>query len=232
MLPPLFGRRLALLSTRPRPHSVGYLFVAYRDTMVLRISQTATHSVSPPPESPSMSHLPLPAITERSALAEQCEVLCPATQPTSGIDSPPRGNPVSAPTSRRSSRRGSRHNATLITPQHRTRKAVIYLRQSTPHQVVNHQASLRLQDALHERARQWGWPDAALDIIDDDLGLTAASAAHREGFNTLVAQGPLEPVGLLLSSDVTRLSRTGSDWYPLLALCGYTGCLMAESDGL
>jgi len=102
---PLFGRRFALLSTRPRPHSVGYLFVAYRDTMVLRIAQTATNIVSPPPESTSMSQLTLHAITERISLAEQCEVLCPATQPHSGIDSPPRGKPVSAPTSRRSSRR-------------------------------------------------------------------------------------------------------------------------------
>jgi DNA invertase Pin-like site-specific DNA recombinase len=124
------------------------------------------------------------------------------------------------------------HNATLITPQHLTRKAVIYIRQSTPHQVVSHQESLRLQYALHERARQLGWPDAAIDIIDDDLGLTAASAVHREGFHTLVAQVTLEQVGLILSSDVTRLSRNCSDWYPLWDLCGYTGCLIADSDGI
>src|SRR5437870_1209088 len=124
------------------------------------------------------------------------------------------------------------HNSTLITPQHLTRKAVIYIRQSTPHQVLNHQESLRLQYALHERARQLGWPDAAIDIIDDDLGLTAASAAHREGFNTLVAQVTLEQVGLILSYDVTRLSRNCSDWYPLLDLCGYKGCLIADSDGI
>src|SRR6266851_6577409 len=102
---PLFGRRFALVSTRPRPHSVGYLFVAYRDTMVLRMPQTATHGVSPPPESAPMSQLTSHAITERISLAEPCEVLCPATQRNSGIDSPPRGKPVSAPTSRRSSRR-------------------------------------------------------------------------------------------------------------------------------
>jgi hypothetical protein len=102
---PLFGRRFALLSTRPRPHSVGYLFVGYRDTMVLRISQTATHVVSPPPESTSMSTRTLHAITELMSLAEPCEVRCPATQPKSGIDSPLRGKPVSALTSRRSSRR-------------------------------------------------------------------------------------------------------------------------------
>jgi hypothetical protein len=102
---PLFGRRFALLSTRPRLHSVGYIFVAYRDTMVLRLPQAATNLVSPPPESESMTKLTSHAITELMSLAEQCEVLCPATQPNSGIDSPPRGKPVSAPTSRRSFRR-------------------------------------------------------------------------------------------------------------------------------
>jgi len=57
------------------------------------------------------------------------------------------------------------YSSDLITPQHLARKAVIYIRQSTPHQVVSHQESLRLQYALHERARQLGWPDAAIDII-------------------------------------------------------------------
>src|SRR6266700_3462407 len=124
------------------------------------------------------------------------------------------------------------HNSDLITPQRLTRRAVIDVRQSTPHQVVSHQESLRLQYALHERARQLGWPAAAIDIMDDDLGLTAASAAHREGFNALVAQVTLEQVGLILSDDVTRLSRNCSDWYPLLDLCGYKGCLIADSDGV
>ena len=102
---PLYGRRFALLSTRPRPHSVGYLFVAYRDTMGLRIPQTATSLVMPPPESQPPTKLTSHAITELIACAEQCEGLCPATQPHSGTASPLRGNPVSAPTSRRSSRR-------------------------------------------------------------------------------------------------------------------------------
>ena len=124
------------------------------------------------------------------------------------------------------------YNSDLITPQHLARKAVIYIRQSTPHQVVSHQESLRLQYALGERARQLGWPDEAIDIIDDDLGLTAATAHHRAGFNTLVAQVTLEQVGLILSYDVTRLSRNCSDWYPLLDLCGYKGCLIADGDGI
>jgi hypothetical protein len=101
---PLYGRRFALLSTRPRPHSVGYVFVAYRDTMVLRIPQAVTSLVMPPEPQP-LTKLTSHAITELISCAEQCEVLCPATQPNSGPDSPPRGKPVSAPTSRRSFRR-------------------------------------------------------------------------------------------------------------------------------
>src|SRR3989442_2633774 len=124
------------------------------------------------------------------------------------------------------------YSSDLITPQHLARKAIIYIRQSTPHQVLTHQEALRLQYALQERARQLGWPDEAIDIIDGDLGLTAASAAHREGFNTLVAQVTLEQVGLILSYDVTRLSRNCSDWYPLLDLCGYKRCLIADGDGI
>src|SRR5881296_706576 len=112
-------------------------------------------------------------------------------------------------------------NAALIAPPHLARKAVIDIRQSTPPQVVSPQESLRLQDALGARAHHLGWPAAAIDIIDDALGLTAATAHHRAGFHTLVAQVTLEQVGLILSSDVTRLSPNCSDWYPLLDLCGY-----------
>src|SRR5713101_2868490 len=102
---PLFGRRFALLSTRPRPHSVGYIFVVYRNTMVLRLPHAATSLVAAPPESESRTKLTSHAITELISFAEQCEVLCPATKHNSGPDSPPRGKRVSAPTSRHSSRR-------------------------------------------------------------------------------------------------------------------------------
>jgi hypothetical protein len=102
---PLFGRRFALLSTRPRPHSVGYIFVAYRATMVLRLPHAATSLGAAPPESAPRTKLTAHAVTELMSFATQCEVLCPATQRNSGIDSPPRGKPVSALTSRRSSRR-------------------------------------------------------------------------------------------------------------------------------
>jgi DNA invertase Pin-like site-specific DNA recombinase len=120
----------------------------------------------------------------------------------------------------------------LVKPTHLTRKAVIYIRQSTPHQVVSNQESLRLQYALRQRARELGWHEADIDIIDSDLGLSAASAAQRSGFKELVGRVGLSEIGLILSIDVTRLARNCSDWYPLLDICGVRGCLIADRDGV
>jgi DNA invertase Pin-like site-specific DNA recombinase len=120
----------------------------------------------------------------------------------------------------------------LIPPRHLSRKAVIYIRQSSPQQVLSNQESLRMHYALHHRAQELGWPPAAIEIIDRDLGTTAASAEHRQGFKDALAQVTLGQVGILLSFDVTRLSRNCSDWYPRLDVCGYRDCLIADRDGV
>lgn len=120
----------------------------------------------------------------------------------------------------------------LVTPAHLARRAVVYVRQSTPHQVLSNQESLRLQYALRERARGLGWHEADIEVIDADLGLSGASTAGREGFKDLVARVALGEVGLILSIEVTRLARNCSDWYPLLDLCGRHGCLIGDRDGL
>src|SRR3954449_4612801 len=120
----------------------------------------------------------------------------------------------------------------LIQPQHLTRLAAIYIRQSSPQQVLNNQESLRLQYALQQRAQELGWPPDRIEVIDADLGLTAAAAQHREGFKELLAKVTLGQVGMILSVDVTRLSRNCSDWYPLLDLCGFKDCLIADRDGV
>ena len=120
----------------------------------------------------------------------------------------------------------------LITPAHLARKALIYIRQSSPQQVLSHQESLRLQYALQQRALDLGWPPEAIEVIDADLGLTGATAEHREGFKELIAQVTLGQVGMILSFDVTRLARNCSDWYPLLDVCGYRGCLIGDYDGV
>ena len=109
------------------------------------------------------------------------------------------------------------YSTDVITPQQLARTAVIYLRQSPPHQALSHQESLRLQYALTERAQALGWSPEAIEVVDSALGQSAASAQHRAGFNTLVGHVTLGQVGLILSYDVTRLSRNCSDWYPPLA---------------
>ena len=120
----------------------------------------------------------------------------------------------------------------LVAPRHLRAKALIYIRQSTPQQVLSNQESLRLQYALQQRARELGWHPDDIEIIDADLGRTATEAQHRPGFQELVAKLTLGQVGLILSFDVTRLARNCSDWYPLLDLCGYKGCLIADRDGV
>jgi DNA invertase Pin-like site-specific DNA recombinase len=120
----------------------------------------------------------------------------------------------------------------LVKPSHLARKAVVYIRQSTPHQVVSNQESLRLQYALRQRASELGWHEADIDVIDADLGLSGASAVRRSGFKELVGRVGLSEVGLILSIDVTRLARNCSDWYPLLDICGLRGCLIADRDGV
>jgi len=120
----------------------------------------------------------------------------------------------------------------LVSSAHLQRKALIYIRQSTPHQVLSNQESLRLQYALQQRAVDLGWRQEDIEVIDADLGMTGASASHRLGFQGLVARVTLGQVGIILSVDVTRLSRNCSDWYPLLDVCGYRGCLIADRDGI
>lgn len=120
----------------------------------------------------------------------------------------------------------------LVTERHLSRRAIIYIRQSSPHQVLTNQESLRLQYALRQRALDLGWRDADIDVIDADLGLSGAAAEHRQGFKDLIARVTLGEVGLILSVEVTRLTRNCSDWYPLLDLCGYRECLIADRDGV
>lgn len=120
----------------------------------------------------------------------------------------------------------------LVKSHHLERRAVIYVRQSTQHQVLTNQESLRLQYALRQRARDLGWREPDIDVVDADLGLSGATATYRQGFKELVARVTLGEVGLILSIEVTRLARNCSDWYPLLDVCGYRQCLIGDRDGI
>src|SRR5919112_4724560 len=104
----------------------------------------------------------------------------------------------------------------LITPFPPGRQALIYVRQSSPHQTLTNQESLQLQYALRQRAHECGWDPDAIEVIDSDLGRTGSTTEGRQGFKELVTRVTLGQVGIIFSYDVTRLSRNCSDWYQLL----------------
>src|SRR5262252_3205309 len=102
---------------------------------------------------------------------------------------------------------------------HLSRKAVIYIRQSTGHQVLTNRESQQLQHAMREQAHHLGWPDERIEVVETDLGRTAQSTDRRDGYKALLAEVALGQVGIVLSYESTRLSRNCTAWYPLLDLC-------------
>jgi len=120
----------------------------------------------------------------------------------------------------------------LIQPRHLNRQAMIYVRQSSPSQVITNRESQRMQYALRGRAASLGWHEEDTHVIDADLGRSGTSVEQREGFQHLVAQIALGEVGILLAFDATRLARNCSHWYQLLDLCGHHDCLIADRDGV
>ncbi len=120
-------------------------------------------------------------------------------------------------------------NSNKITVQHLQRKAIVYLRQSSERQVVQNTESQRLQYKLKDHARELGFKQ--VEIIDTDLGSSAAiGAAPREGFERLVASVAIGEVGLILSREVSRLSRTDKDWCQLLEVCQLFGTLIGDAE--
>jgi DNA invertase Pin-like site-specific DNA recombinase len=116
--------------------------------------------------------------------------------------------------------------------RHRDRQAVVYVRQSTVRQVLQHQESTRLQYALADRACQLGWMHEQVVVDDDDLGRSAASTLDRPGFQRLVAEVGLGHVGLVLGIEVSRLACSCRDWHQLLEMCALFDTLIADADGI
>lgn len=119
-----------------------------------------------------------------------------------------------------------------ITAGHLERQAVVYIRQSSMRQVEENLESQDLQYQLAQRARALGWSDSSIQVIDDDLGKSAISAANRMGFQSLAAEVGLGQVGLILVTDVSRLARNCADWYRLLDLASVAGTLISDSSGI
>ncbi|MGH9895895.1 MAG: recombinase family protein, partial [bacterium] len=119
-----------------------------------------------------------------------------------------------------------------ITAVHLHRAAFVYIRQSTATQVEHNRESTARQYALADRAVELGWTRDQVTVIDQDLGLSGASAAQRSGFARLITEVALGQVGIVLGLEVSRLARNNADWYRLLDLCGVTDTLIGDADGV
>jgi DNA invertase Pin-like site-specific DNA recombinase len=122
--------------------------------------------------------------------------------------------------------------AAKVTTSHLSRTAYLYVRQSTIRQVIENTESTARQYALRQRAVALGWEAERIVVIDSDQGHSGASAADREGFQRLVAEVGMGHAGIVLGLEVSRLARNNADWHQLLELCGVTGTLICDEDGL
>lgn len=119
-----------------------------------------------------------------------------------------------------------------ITVGHLERHAIVYVRQSTPQQVLEHRESTARQYALADRAVALGWPAAAVEVIDEDQGHSGSSAEGRSGYQRLMAEVSSDRVGLILGLEMSRLARSCKDWHALLELCAIYRTLLGDADGL
>ncbi len=119
-----------------------------------------------------------------------------------------------------------------IQNQHLNLPAYIYLRQSTPRQLLHHQESTQRQYALQEKAKELGWLPHLIRVLDGDLGQSGSSPdAPREDFKTLVADVSMGKVGAIFALEASRLSRCCADWHRLLELATLGGTLIIDEDG-
>ena len=120
----------------------------------------------------------------------------------------------------------------LIQPHHLTRNAAIYVRQSSPHQVLTNTESQRLQYAMRQRACELGWHEQDVLIVDDDTGPRATTTAGRLGFQQLAAQVALGEIGVsspMMQRGWPATAPTGTN---CSTCCGHADCLIADRDGV
>src|SRR5580658_9572137 len=115
---------------------------------------------------------------------------------------------------------------------HLDKLAVVYVRQSTPQQILENRESTARQYALAEFAQVLGWPAERVIVIDEDQGQSGARAENRTGYQRLLAELTLDHVGIVLGLEMSRLARSSKDWHHLLELCAIFGALLADQDGV
>jgi DNA invertase Pin-like site-specific DNA recombinase len=115
-----------------------------------------------------------------------------------------------------------------IKPHHLDRKAILYVRQSSTHQVMHNQESRLLQYAMRDRLCALGWRE--IEVVDDDLGRSAAGSAIRAGFERMVAEVCLGKVGAVAAREVSRFARNSRDWQQLIEMCRVVDTLLVDQE--
>jgi DNA invertase Pin-like site-specific DNA recombinase len=122
--------------------------------------------------------------------------------------------------------------ASKVTAAHLSRRALLYIRQSSLKQVTRNTESAIRQYDLRGTATALGWAADQITVTGIDQGQSGASAADREGFQQLVAEVSLGRAGIVLGLECPRLARNNADWHQLPEICAMTGTLIADEDGL
>ena len=122
--------------------------------------------------------------------------------------------------------------AAKVTAARLSRRALLYVRQSTLKQVINNTESAIRQYDLRGKAIALGWDASQITVIDVDQGHSGASAADREGFQQLVAEVSPGRAGIVLGLECSRLARNNADWHRLPEICAMSGTLICDEDGL
>src|ERR1700710_1002446 len=132
----------------------------------------------------------------------------------------------------RRQRRRSRRRLIMISdkvrPHHLERKAILYVRQSSAHQVLHNRESSALQYAMRDRRTALGWSE--LEVIDDDLGRSAAGGGQRAGFERMGAEVCLGKVGAVCAREVSRFARNSHDWQQLIEMCRVVDTLLIDQE--
>lgn len=117
-----------------------------------------------------------------------------------------------------------------IKPQHLARGAILYVRQSTQYQVENNRESQKLQYSMEANLRSLGWNH--VEVVDEDLGRSAAGAATRTGFERMVAQVCLGEVGAVCARELSRFARNSRDWQQLIEVCRVVDTLLIDQEAV
>jgi DNA invertase Pin-like site-specific DNA recombinase len=118
-----------------------------------------------------------------------------------------------------------------VQEHHLARPAYIYVRQSTPGQILHHQESTARQYALRDKAEQMQWGAATIQILDQDLGQSGQHTTGREDFRRLVSDVSMGRVGAIFALEASRLARSDLDWHRLIEICSITNTLVVDEDG-